>query len=389
MPWDDIRIEVSTHFLAPGMVLKGDGFDEKGTKVIEKDVALNENQIKQILACGVKTITYTRKRLKLKKENSTSSIADEHIDKAMAVLDDIEGAIRGQKNEIPAKEVKEVVDTFIEDIRSNNDTCLNLLDLADYDDYTYTHSINVATISLACGLAMNLDELKIRILGTAAILHDIGKTLVPIEILNKPDKLTPAEWAIMKKHPLFAYNILKAESQFSKDVINGVLLHHEDYTGGGYPLGIRWDKSNIFAQIISIADVFDAITSKRTYKTAQPFSNAFGFIMEKSGTKFNPEIAQVFLKEMIKKINGEPLYPVNSYVLLNTGEVGYVVDHRLNPFSLRPIINIFYNPAKEPKLLKYKLQIDLEKDNGRTVIRRIMEDATVQKFNQVLNLEGM
>ena len=388
MAWDDIRIEVSTHFLAAGMVLKGDGYDEKGTKVIDKDVPLNEKQIKEILACGVKTITYTRERLRVKKETGSQAISEEHLTQAMSVLEDIEGAVRNQSSELPAREVKEIVDGFVEDIKNNNDACLNLLDLADYDDYTYTHSINVATISITCGLAMNLDELKIRTLGVAAILHDIGKTLIPIDVLNKPGKLDPEEWMILKKHPLFGYNILKAESQFSKDVVNSVLLHHEDYTGGGYPLGIRGDKSNTFSQIISISDVFDAITSKRTYKDAQPFATAFGFIMEKSGSKFNPEISQIFLKEMIKKINGEPLYPVSSYVLLNSGEIGYVVDHRLNSFSLRPIINIFYNPQKEPKLLKYKLQIDLEKDNTRTVIRRLTDAGTILKFNQVLGMEG-
>ncbi len=346
--------------------------------------------ISKLQLLGVQTITYTRERLKLKKNVSNTMIPEAHIDKAINVIGDFENAIRSKRGDVPVKDVDVVVNEFINDIRDNGDACLNLLDLAEFDDYTYTHSINVSTLCLTLGFAMNMEEDKLIHLGTAGLLHDIGKTLIDTDILNKPGKLTDEEWTIMKNHPTYSYQILKAQNEFNASVLKGVLFHHENYNGkGGYPLGITAEKSNTFAQIISVCDVFDAITSKRSYKEPFSYSEAFTHIMENSGTKFHPKIAQTFLKDLVKKINEEPLYPIDSYVLLNTGEIGYVVDHRQSPFSLRPIVNIFFNPNRAEKFLKFIQQIDLEQDYNRVVVKRIVDKRYVEKFNQQLGREGI
>lgn len=388
MAYDDLKIEVFTNFLYPGMVLKGDGYAEDGTMVIHKDMALTKELIGQLINDGIKKITYVRPRLKLKKNVSSSMISEKKIEKAIAVMDDVEKAIRSKSDKIPAAEIKLVVDGFVEDIRRNADACLNLLDLESFDDYTYTHSLNVSTLSIMLGLTLGLESDNIRALGITGLLHDIGKTLIPHEIIDKATKLTPAEWKIIQNHPVYGYNLLKAEGGlFNTQILNGVLLHHENFHGGGYPFGVNSDKINNFAEIISVVDVFDAITSKRSYKESKSYSEAFTYIMEESGIKFEPKIAQVFLRDLVKKINGEALYPIDSYVLLNTGEIAYIVDYRQSKYTLRPIISIFFNPQKKDRFLRFHQQIDLEQVYNRSIIKKIVDSAYINKFNKVLGKE--
>ncbi len=389
---DVMQVEIFTNFLYPGMILKGKGYDEKGNIVVEKDIPLTKEQIDKIRIDGVKKITYSREKLKLKKDVSVSMVSDKNVEKAISIIDDIQGSIKqeGSRASLPVHEVDDIIKDFISDIKSNDSAFLNLLDLFHFDDYTYTHSVNVATISILLGYSLNLDEEKIRILGISGLLHDIGKTLIPESIVDKVEKLTDVEWKIIKNHSVYGYNIVHAEKIFGNNVENAILLHHENYMGGGYPLGVNNEKQTIFSQTLSVADVFDALTSKRPYKEPWSFSQAFSFFMENSGKKFNPKIVQTFLRDLAKKINEEPVYPVKSYVILNTGEVGYVIDHRLSPYTLRPIINIFYNQhMKEDelkKMIKIPLQIDLEGDYTRYIIKRLIDPALIKKFD---NLTGI
>jgi putative nucleotidyltransferase with HDIG domain len=390
-----ITIEIFTNFLYPGMILKGDGYDEDSNKIINKDEPLTKELIQSIKQKGIKKISYSRKQLNLRKQVSQSAISEAKIEKAISIIDDIKGAIKqeGASVKLPANDIQTVVRDFISDIQSNNNAFLNLLDLVELDDYTYTHSINVSTLSVMIGMSLNLEIERVVKLGTAGLLHDIGKMLIPEEILQKPGKLTPEEWTIMKNHPVLGYNIVRADKSFGDTVGQGVLWHHENYSGGGYPFGITHEKLDQFSQIITIADVFDALTSNSPYKQSWPFADTFSFLMQNSGTKFQPGATQVFLNNMVKKINEEPLYPENAFVFLNTGEVAYVVGYRANPFTLRPIVNIFLvpqiiNDKKNNKLLKIHQQVDLEKDYNRFIMKRIMDQQALDKLNSMIGKKG-
>lgn len=384
MAYDDIKVEVLVKFLSPGMILKGDGYDESGNRVIDKNVPIPAGLIDELKSRGIQTVTYSRTRMKIKKNVSESVISEEHLAQAIDLVSEMETAIRF-KSEIPSKHVGEVIEGFIGDIEKSGEAYLNLVDIADYDEYTYSHSVNVSTLSLTLGYEMGLEPDKLKIVGTAGLLHDIGKTLVPHEIVSKPAPLTPEEFQIMRRHPVYGYNILKGENIYNDKVLNAVLLHHENFKGSGYPLGITGEKTNAFAQIVAVADVFDAVTSKRSYKGPQSYAEAFSYIMEASGEKFHPKIAQTFLKSLVKKINETPLYPENSYVLLSTGEIAYVVGHRQSLYSLRPIVEIFYHPDRQ--FLKFPQQIDLEGDYNRHVVKRVTDKKYIAKFNSILKQE--
>ncbi|MGC8765080.1 MAG: HD-GYP domain-containing protein [Brevinematia bacterium] len=384
-----IEVEVYTSFLYPGMILTGDGFDENGNKVVDKNVPLTEEKIRALKSSGIKKIKYTREKPKVRKEVSRQIISDENFSKALEIVDFLQNSVKteGEKAKIPAREINSVIESFISDIKSNSDAYLNLLELFDANAVIFSHSINVATISMLLGISLKLEDEKIAMLGISALIHDIGKAMIPLEIINKPDKLTEEEWKIVKTHPVRAYKIIKNDPDFPKLISASILTHHEDYSGGGYPLGINHEKISPFAQIISIADVFDAATSIKPYKKPISFDEAFNYIMENSGKKFNPAFAQVFLRDMAKKINEEPIYPVGSFLLLNTGEIAEVAGHRLNEYTLRPIVNIFLrfdSTHKTHIVLKFPIQIDLEKDYSRSVVKRIIDEEKVKKFREIL-----
>jgi len=386
------EIEVFVKFLYPGMILTGDGYSENGEKVIDKNIPLTQEKINELISKGIKVIRYTPEKPPLKKEISSPMISEESINKAFEVIGYLENEIKkeGEKAKISPKEINLVIQNFINDIKTNSNAFLNLLQLFNQDEYLFTHSVNVATISMLLGISLKLDEEKIAQIGISALLHDIGKYKISREIINKQEKLTEEEWNIIKKHPVISFNILKEISEFDNAIKLGILSHHENYSGGGYPLGITHEKIHPFAQIISIADVFDGATSPRPYRMPLSFDEAFNYIMENSGKKFNPAYAQVFLRDMIKRINEEPLYPVGSFVLLNTGEVAEVVGHRLSEFTLRPIVNIFLklNPGGSPLLHRIPIQIDLEKDYNRVIVKRILDSSKIESFKKILGKHG-
>ncbi len=377
---DPLKIEIDIHFLYPGMMLKGDGYDESGRKVIDKLTPITQEQIDRLFAENVITITYTRERLKSKKEHPSNMISEEHFERAIEVVADIEFAIRTNRARLPFKGVEQIIDNFINDIRNNREACLNLLDLSDYDDYTYSHSVNVAILCIFLGFSMTMDEKSIREMGIAALMHDIGKVLVSVDIIRKPGPLTDEEWDIIRRHPVYGYHILLPDEHYSKETVRAVLFHHENFQGGGYPYGVTGDKTNLYAHCISVADTFDAMTSDKPYRAAKSYNEAFHLILDESGKKFDPKVAQAFLKEMLAKTNEEPLYPVGAFVLLSTGEVARVTGYRQSPYTLRPIVNIFFNPDKDEKFLKYMQQVDLEQDYTRNIIRIITEPHFIEKF---------
>ena len=171
---------------------------------------------------------------------------------------------------------------------------------------TALHVNRVANISKALATALGtLSEDEINIVFLASPLHDVGKILVDDKILHKPDKLTEEELVVMKKHSEYAYEFLK---QSQRELIQAAAIiaheHHENYDGSGYPKGLKGEDIHIYGRIVAIADVLDALTHQRSYKGAWSFNDAFNFIIDKSGTKFDPKLIEVMVKhrETFEKI---------------------------------------------------------------------------------------
>ncbi len=187
---------------------------------------------------------------------------------------------------------------ILESVKNNRASLSCLSSLNAYDKYTFTHSINVFLLSIALGSALGLDKNRLHDLGNSALFHDIGKTLIPKKILNKKTMLTDFEFALIKTHTTKGYLYAKEKLSIPEASLPGILQHHEKYDGSGYPSRIKQENIDIFARIISIADVYDAITSDRPYRKAQSHTEAIEFIRYTSGANFDPEIAAMFTNEI-------------------------------------------------------------------------------------------
>lgn len=278
------HVELFVKFLYPGIILRGDAFTFDGEKIWDGNKPLSDKIIKNLIDRKIRKIYYKRISLAGKGKVKDPMIDKKIIDKAVNIAHELEYAIT-KKSIIPEAAVGEIVDNFIDGISTSEGTTLNLLELKEYDDYTYTHSINVCLIAILFAKKLSYNPKGLKVIGVAALLHDIGKLMVPIDILQKPGPLTSDEFDIVKKHPVFGYELIKSESGFGSLIQKAVLLHHEKYSGNGYPLGLRGERISQIAQIISLADVFDAITSEHPYKPSRPYWYALSQIKKEVGRK--------------------------------------------------------------------------------------------------------
>ena len=215
-----------------------------------------------------------------------------------------------------------------------NSTTISMFDMLhnmrQIDDSTYAHSVNVALICRLIGKWKNFSEKDMDTLTLCGLLHDIGKSKIPNEIIGKPGKLTDSEYEEIKKHPVIGYNMVK-NLNIDQRVKNAVLLHHERFDGKGYPLGLTGSEIDDFTSIVSIADVYDAMTANRCYRDGLcPFEVIA--IFEKEGlTQFNPKYILTFLDHIANTY-------INNEVLLSDGSSGKIV--LINKKLTRPTIQL-------------------------------------------------
>ncbi len=223
----------------------------------------------------------------------------------------------------------QLVDMMIKD----PNLLLNIEDLRLYDDYTYNHSLGVTILSISIGLSLAMTRNDLYDLALCALLHDIGKMGVPISIISKPQRLTMEEFEIVRQHPVLGVQYLIEHNVGDKRIRSGVLTHHERYDGTGYPNGLSGDDIPLFGRIISVADVYDALTSARPYRDPSTAPEAIEYIMGGSGKSFDIKVVKTFLKKVSP-------YPVGCCVKLSNGKTAIVIKQNdLNP--LRPTVQLF------------------------------------------------
>jgi len=237
------------------------------------------------------------------------------------------------------KKVKQQVENIVDEIFANRHLMVNMVDMKVFDDYTYYHSVNVAVLSIVLGVALKMDRNELCNLGFGALLHDIGKVFINREILNKKGKLTPAEFEEIKTHSLLGCNHVKKGYGVTASAYMGILDHHERYDGGGYPNNLKGQDISWFGRIISIADVYDALTSDRPYRKALLPSDAMEYIMASNNTQFDPKVVEVFVRKIAP-------YPIGTCVKLSNGLTGIVVEN-YESFSMRPRIRVFMDNDRD------------------------------------------
>ncbi len=224
-------------------------------------------------------------------------------------------------NPLPLEEGGKVVDEILNSITRNYNALLGLIKLRSRDEYTYTHCINVCVLASLLAAQTGLDKESTKKIGLAGLFHDIGKANIPDTILNKKDKLTDKEFEVMKTHPELGIKHVNYIG-LPEEILSGILDHHEKINGKGYPRGLKGDEISQTARIISIVDVYDALTSRRVYKDPMLPHQALSLMYSMRGEEFDETMLEHFIRS-------QGIYPVGSVVELSSGWRGIVV--QINP----------------------------------------------------------
>jgi HD-GYP domain-containing protein (c-di-GMP phosphodiesterase class II) len=254
--------------------------------------------------------------------------------------------------------VKDTVNNIMHQLIENDTLLLQLTGIRDIDNYTYMHSVDVCIYSLILGKKLGYGNEQLMSLGMGAILHDIGKCKVPLNILQKPAILTSEEFSLMKLHSVHGCEIIQNSYHLGTKIAGIAFQHHEKWDGSGYPLGISANSIGPLARIVALSDVYDALTSDRVYKRRELPHIAAEYIKQNSGTQFDPFIVDLFLSSIA-------VYSEGTIVLLNTGEVGSIVSSGEFPGEKQKI-SVFSNKAGPPVLLPYI--VDLSKNRNVEIV---------------------
>jgi HD-GYP domain-containing protein (c-di-GMP phosphodiesterase class II) len=243
----------------------------------------------------------------------------ESLGQLKSIFEDLEAAINGSASSQPLQQLEHMYTPMLNTIVAEDEHFELLKLLRKDDEFTYVHSLNVGVVSSIIGKLLAMDKEEILLLGETGILHDIGKLSIPLSVLKKNGQLDPEEWELIRNHTVEGVQILKNMGETRTKVIMGTLLHHERLDGSGYPYGVREDVIPFHAQIISVADTYDAITAVRPYKGEQSPIVAVMILMEETAKgKFSSAITVPFTKYLMDQFIGQQ-------VLLNTGEQGTII----------------------------------------------------------------
>lgn len=276
-------------------------------------------------------------------------------------------------------EAKELVTEVASSITRNPHAMVWLTNMKERDEYTSIHCLNVCILAVSFGRSIGMSKSELEIIGLGGLLHDLGKMRVPLEILNKPSKLTVEEFEVMKTHPMEGFNMLKEQGDLPLEVLDIVKHHHERRNGKGYPSQLGGDEINNMTRMVAIVDVYDAITSDRCYHDAITPYDALRNMYEWVNEDFDKDIIEQFIKCL-------GIYPIGCVVELNLGHVGIVVSAS-EKSKLRPIVMLVLN-SKHERFPKPKL-INLAHPKWRTGAQKLEVKNILSKNEYNFNIKDI
>lgn len=259
---------------------------------------------------------------------------------------------------IDAGQVVALVEEISASVLRNPNALISLARLKNSDEYTYMHSVAVCALMIALARQLGLSEEQVREAGMAGLLHDIGKMMIPDDILNKPGKLTDSEFDTVRSHPVAGGKILMDSQQVSAMVLDVCLHHHEKVDGSGYPHRLKGEQISLFAKMGAVCDVYDAITSDRPYKRGWDPAESIRKMAEWCKGHFDETVFKAFVKSV-------GIYPTGSLVRLESGRLGVVMEQHGSSL-LTPRVKVFFS-AKSKMPIQQQI-IDLAKLVGREKI---------------------
>jgi len=264
--------------------------------------------------------------------------------------------------EVDLERAKSAVSMLLRNMLEDPRALVSLAALKDADAYTYTHSVNVGIMAMHLAMRTEYRD-DVEEIGLGALMHDTGKMKIPLGVLNKPGRLDEDDWVIMRQHPTYGWEQLQQAGETRESVLSCVLGHHEKVNGGGYPQGKRGGQITPFARLTAIADVYDALTTQRPYKTPMTSKEALTLMARKMEGELDRGLLECFIS-----IVG--FYPVGSEVELSDGSVGTVLNHyATSPNRPSVILHTDANGGEIPG----SPVVDLNEHRGPTVTRFVDE----------------
>jgi len=256
---------------------------------------------------------------------------------------------------------KLLVEEITDSVSRNPGALISLARLKTADDYTYMHSVAVCAMMVALAKQLGLDETQTRAAGLAGLLHDLGKAVMPMDVLNKPGKLTDGEFSIIKSHPVEGHKMLLGGVNVDPVAIEVCLYHHEKMDGSGYPDGLKGDQISLWARMGAVCDVYDAITSDRPYKSGWDPAESLRKMAEWTKGHFDPRVFQAFVKAM-------GIYPVGSLVRLSSGRIGVVMEQTVKSLTV-PRVKVFFSTKTDMRILPEIIDLSLSSCRDRIASR--------------------
>jgi len=358
----------------------------------------NEEVLRKVLDCGMKEVYIdtdkgddiadapTRDEVNLEIQNELKKVIagepdrnyelpiKEEIVRAKAIkqeaMETVQKAMQDARSgsAIQLEPVTAVVVKMVESICRNQDALLSLGMLKKSDEYVLNHSVSVCVIMLAFGKHLGYDDRVLKDIGTGGLLHDIGKILIPEGILNKEGRLSPEEMEEVRKHVAVGSSILEKTPGISERTGQIVAQHHERIDGSGYPDGLSGSEISEYGQVASIVDVYDAMTSHRSYRYRVPPPEVLRRLYEWGKFYFNAGLVEQFIRCL-------GIYPIGSMVYLESGLIGVVIDHG-SPGMLQPVIRIIFDTKKQSYVRPYDLDLS---DHGSS--EKIVSYASQEHWN--------
>lgn len=315
-----------------GSYITDDLFTSDGVLLIKKDTEVTD-RILTLLKCYNGKI---KVHIKVNEDTVIKYDDTEEQDRIFKIsdsikqrtLESVELMYRGDSQETISSSAMSIADTILQGLDYNKSVIISVDALKISDEYTFKHCVDVGAMSVIIALKLKESHKFLKDIALAGVLHDLGKSKIPLEILNKPTKLDAEEWKMMKMHPVYGYRMIEHIDGISSEIKKAVLEHHENIDGTGYPIGLKGEAICRMARILTVADVYDALVTDRPYKEAKSPADALEIMMGMSN-KFDIEILKTFINCVI-------LYPIGTTIKLSNNELCTVIKNNAG-YPLRPI----------------------------------------------------